>query len=148
MNKKKIGMWMREEGVEISKKIRQIFKLGSFTTSEKMNQVLVLTMIDLHVISFHKFLHSFLTEQAISGGGVRPSLLDAKATLRQIQLSLMVILEVSKANNVSSVNKTFLSPPCFCCSILSNKYIVVGEILTPRSRSARECERAGDGGLV
>ena len=112
------------------------FKLGSFTTSEKMNQILVLTMIDLHLISFHKFLHSYLTEQAISGGGVRPSLLDAKATLRQIQLSLMVILEVSKANNVSSVNKTFLSPPCFCCSILSNKYIVVGEILTPRSRES------------
>lgn len=79
------------------------FKLGSFTTSEKTSQILVLTMIDLHVLSFHNFLHSYLSEEAI-GGGLITLLLDAKATLRQIQLSLIVILDDSKINNVLSMD--------------------------------------------
>ena len=81
------------------------FNLGSLTTSEKMNQILVLTIIDLHIISFHKFLHSYLSDEAISEGATS-SLLDAKTTLRQIQLNLMVILEVSKASNASHSDST------------------------------------------
>lgn len=79
------------------------FKLGTFTTSEQMSQILVLTLIDHHVLSFYNFLHSYLSEQAI-GGGLTTPLLDAKARLRQIQLSLMVILDDSKINNVSSMD--------------------------------------------
>ena len=75
------------------------FVLGSFATSDRINQILVFTMIHLHVISFNMFLHS-LSDQAI-GGGVTASVLDAKATVRQIQLNLMVILEVSKADGAS-----------------------------------------------